>query len=172
MLALAAASSTLLALAPPALQMAGHPEPSWLIRLLLSPLCHQDPLRSFHLWGSPAALCARCLAVHAGVLAGALVLGALGAAVFRAARTPGNARIVLAVGAAPAAVQWLLARLLPGLPALDGNLPRAMTGLILGGSLAIVLAGALDAILHRLPSPAAHVTRSPAQGGVHAPAAD
>ncbi|MBN1938031.1 MAG: DUF2085 domain-containing protein [Candidatus Aminicenantes bacterium] len=37
------------------------------------PVCHQDPGRSFHLWGYPLAVCARCLGVYMG-FAGGLIL--------------------------------------------------------------------------------------------------
>jgi uncharacterized membrane protein len=176
-LAAAAGAAVLLAVAPPVLQAAGHPEAAWLIRLLLSPLCHQDPLRSVAVWGSPAALCARCLAVHAGVLLGALALAVGANAPPRGALTAGAARRLLAIGAIPMGLQWLAARLLPGLPALDANLPRAATGLILGSTLAILLAGALEAILSPPPSPAIrplrrHPSRSRPQGDMHAAAAD
>ncbi len=39
-----------------------------------SGICHQIPERSFHLWGEPLAVCARCSGVYAGFLVGALLL--------------------------------------------------------------------------------------------------
>jgi uncharacterized membrane protein len=38
-----------------------------------SGVCHQIPARSFHVWGEPLAVCARCTGVYAGFLAGTLV---------------------------------------------------------------------------------------------------
>lgn len=35
-----------------------------------SPICHQNPSRSFHLFGFPLAVCARCLGIYAGFLVG------------------------------------------------------------------------------------------------------
>ncbi len=34
------------------------------------PICHQNPARSFFLWGYPLAVCARCLGVYAGFAGG------------------------------------------------------------------------------------------------------
>jgi uncharacterized membrane protein len=38
-----------------------------------SGVCHQIPARSFHVWGEPLAVCARCTGVYAGFLAGVLM---------------------------------------------------------------------------------------------------
>jgi uncharacterized membrane protein len=35
-----------------------------------SPVCHQIPARSFLAWGYPLAVCARCLGIYSGFLAG------------------------------------------------------------------------------------------------------
>ncbi|MEA3013035.1 MAG: hypothetical protein QOD42_1580 [Sphingomonadales bacterium] len=35
--------------------------------------CHQMPERSFHLWGFPLAVCARCFGLYAGLLAGVVI---------------------------------------------------------------------------------------------------
>ena len=38
-----------------------------------SPVCHQDPARSFWLFGAPLAVCARCLGIYLGAAAGAWI---------------------------------------------------------------------------------------------------
>ncbi len=37
---------------------------------VFTPICHQIPSRSFHLFGQPLAVCARCLGIYFGVLGG------------------------------------------------------------------------------------------------------
>jgi uncharacterized membrane protein len=41
-----------------------------LVRALYSPVCHQLPSRSFHAWGFPLGVCARCLGIYLGFGAG------------------------------------------------------------------------------------------------------
>lgn len=43
------------------------------LSFILSDMCHQNPLRSFHLFGYPLGLCARCLGVYTGFAAGAIL---------------------------------------------------------------------------------------------------
>ena len=38
-----------------------------------APICHQIPSRSFELFGFPMAVCARCLGIYAGFLAGTVL---------------------------------------------------------------------------------------------------
>jgi uncharacterized membrane protein len=40
------------------------------ILLFFSPICHQDPARSFWILGAPVAVCARCLGIYIGAAAG------------------------------------------------------------------------------------------------------
>ena len=37
---------------------------------VFTPICHQIPSRSFHLFGQPLAVCARCLGIYFGALGG------------------------------------------------------------------------------------------------------
>ncbi|MDH5705244.1 MAG: DUF2085 domain-containing protein [Candidatus Aminicenantes bacterium] len=37
---------------------------------VFTPICHQIPFRSFHLFGQPLAVCARCLGIYFGILGG------------------------------------------------------------------------------------------------------
>jgi uncharacterized membrane protein len=43
------------------------------IYALFSPTCHQIPSRCFFVFGHPLAVCARCLGIYAGFLAGTLI---------------------------------------------------------------------------------------------------
>lgn len=63
-LALAALSAPLLS---------GHPLAAWAIREFFSRVCHQDPARSFWVWGVPVAVCARCFGIYLGAAVGAWV---------------------------------------------------------------------------------------------------
>ena len=38
-----------------------------------SPVCHQDPARSFWILGTPVAVCARCLGIYLGAAVGAWI---------------------------------------------------------------------------------------------------
>lgn len=58
-----------LVFAPPLLAAAGWPYADF-VRLLLAPVCHQIPERSFHLFGEPLAACARCTGLYVGFTVG------------------------------------------------------------------------------------------------------
>ncbi len=128
-----------LAVAPPLMRAAGWQTASTFARLLFSALCHQIPERAFYLAGAPAAVCARCLGIYAGCLAG-----------FLAAR-PGHAlprARWLAAALAPAAIQWLAAWI--GGP--DGPLLRGLTGGLAGLAVAFFLLPAVDALCGEIGS--------------------
>jgi uncharacterized membrane protein len=59
---------------PPAWIHSGHGSdfPAAVVYFFFSGTCHQIPARSFHAWGAPLAVCARCTGVYAGFLAGTL----------------------------------------------------------------------------------------------------
>jgi uncharacterized membrane protein len=40
------------------------PAPAFISRLIYSPVCHQDPARSFFIFGLPLSVCARCTAIY------------------------------------------------------------------------------------------------------------
>lgn len=166
----AAGLGLFLALTPPALQAAGLPAGAWLGRLLLSPVCHQDPARSIFLWGFPAGVCARCLGLWGGLLAGALL--ALASPARLAAPARERARLALALGAAPSAIQWVLARLPALAPAVDGNLPRAATGILMGATIGAVVVGAvIEMTSSPLPRRPPRLPRATTKETLHVPAA-
>jgi len=121
----------------------------WLVLLLAAPvlpapfaasiyvigalICHQCPERSFWVAGVQLPVCARCLGIYAGVVAGAAAAPRIG--LVRRPRLP----IVLSTVPAIASlvVEW------SGLAGLSNGI-RAITGLIAGG---VIAAGVL-ATLH------------------------
>lgn len=101
-------------------------------------ICHQQPRRSFHAWGMPLAVCARCAGLYAGFAAGAFS--------YPLVRRLGNAyapaRAWLFVAAAPTSLDFLL-----GLSGIWENthLSRSLTAALLGAVAAFyVVPGAVD----------------------------
>lgn len=103
-----------------------------------SVICHQQPARSFHAWGMPLAVCARCAGLYAGFAGGALAYPLLRPL----ARTYAPARVWLILAAVPTAIDFLL-----GLSGLWENthLSRSLTAALLGAVAALyVVPGAVD----------------------------
>lgn len=112
------------AIAAPMLQAGGHAFPALLARAAFSPICHQNPGRSFWIDGAPMALCARCTGLAVGFLLGCLWLSArLASGAARPSPPPGRA-VLLA--AAPALFEFGLER--SGLWA-GSAWARALTGM-------------------------------------------
>jgi uncharacterized membrane protein len=89
-----------------------------LIRSFFSRLCHQDPMRSFMIEGSPVAVCVRCLGIYCGAALATLVgMGSTGAR-----RLLAIALLLNLIDVATAMLLW------------HGNLPlpRFLLGLLLG----------------------------------------
>ena len=61
------------AISAPYLALSGYGAFTFLIFLFFSPVCHQDPERSFWILGTPIAVCARCLGIYLGAAAGAWI---------------------------------------------------------------------------------------------------
>jgi Predicted membrane protein (DUF2085) len=105
-------------------------------------VCHQQPSRSFHLWGARLPVCARCCGLYLGAFGGLLI-----ALLSRRPSHPRNGldeemlrrrRWLIAGAAAPTAIIWLLEH--AGiLPAITTNWTRALSGLPLGGAVAWVV---------------------------------
>lgn len=66
------------------------------IYICFSPVCHQIPSRSFSFGGSPLAVCARCLGIYSGFLAGMVLYPLIRG--FSTIRLP-NSKIFLALSA-------------------------------------------------------------------------
>lgn len=76
-----------LVLLPPLALKGGLDSLALLLYTALSPICHQIPDRSFHWFGNPLGLCARCTGLLAGFSGGAIwELGRIG----RGPSRPGN----------------------------------------------------------------------------------
>ncbi len=103
---------------------------SGLIYSIGSGVCHQNPDRSFHLWGQPLAVCARCTFIYLGVL--------LSSAAFPLLRVRGPPKVrYLLVAASPLVLD--AGTQLVGLRE-SSNTIRAMTGLLFGLVLALYIA--------------------------------
>lgn len=108
-------------------------------------VCHQLPERSFHFAAGPVAVCARCLGLYAGALAGLFV------PIARMSLSPGpsdgrftgtqRARILLALAALPTlatiAAEWMLRWPV-------GNTARFAAALPLGAAGGWVVARAIE----------------------------
>lgn len=94
-----------------------------------SPVCHQDPARSFWILGAPVAVCARCLGIYLGAAVGAWI--------------PAPRRVAVSFLAAAAAVNGL--DVLTETAGIHGNWlgVRFALGLALGAGMAAVAAAAL-----------------------------
>ena len=143
------------AAAPAMLPGFGWPAGAAVLRAAFSLVCHQDPARSFHLEGSPLAVCIRCTGIYAG-----FVLGCIAVLAARSwGRVDGAPRgRLLAACMAPTAIEWLAE--LAGLPDPTG-LARLTTGALFGFAAAFYVVHAAEELpaemaaeLHRLTSPA------------------
>ncbi len=106
-------------------------------------VCHQIPERTFQVAAGPVAVCARCLGLYVGGLAGLVAGGAGGSWRIKAPHvTPAVARALLALCAIPTALT-LAAEWIAGWPV--GNMTRFLTALPLGGGAALVVAAAIAA---------------------------
>jgi len=111
---------------------------SFVVYLTGSLLCHQLPERSFHLWGSPMPVCARCVGIYAGAAISALI--AVGARRSRAESASGGAlqtaRLALFVAVLPTAAtlvyEWSTGRT-------PENWIRAAAGVPIGGVVAWIV---------------------------------
>jgi uncharacterized membrane protein len=96
-------------------------------------VCHQQPERSFSLWGRQLPVCGRCLGIYLGMLAGALAYPLL-----RRWHMPNWA---ILASAAPLVAEILAeaSGLWPG-----DNTSRLATGLLLGPAFSVLILDALE----------------------------
>jgi uncharacterized membrane protein len=97
-------------------------------------VCHQLPLRSFHLWGASLPVCARCTGIYVGAAVAAVLLRASPAAV-RAKRFGGRfePRWILLAALVPTGVTLVFEWTTGVMPA---NWIRALAGAPLGAAVA------------------------------------
>ena len=119
---------------------------SGLVYVLGGMVCHQHPSRTFHPWGAPMPVCARCAGLYAGATLGA-VAGLLVAYLQRWRRlrnTSGESlgawRIGLVLAAAPTAATFTLEKLF-GMGITNGE--RAAAGVVLGAAVGWIVASSL-----------------------------
>lgn len=101
-------------------------------------VCHQIPERSFHIFGHPFAVCARCTGIYAGVTLGFLVYP-----LFRSLRNPESpARIWLLLAPIPTGIDFMLE--FTGIWH-NTHYSRLLTGMILGiGCAFFIVPGLVD----------------------------
>jgi uncharacterized membrane protein len=104
-------------------------------------VCHQLPSRTFQLWSHPMPVCARCTGIYVGAALAvvALVSGRVGWSGGQFA--PETARRTLAVAALPALATIVFEWMAGETPS---NAVRALTGIPLGGVVALLIASAQD----------------------------
>ena len=95
-------------------------------------VCHQLPVRSFHLWSVSLPVCARCTGIYLGAAATAIALGPFR---LRASRYGGRfePRVVLLAALAPTAATLVFEWTTGVMPA---NWIRALAGVPLGAAVA------------------------------------
>lgn len=94
-----------IALAPLALAR-GYERLGWVIYRGFSVACHQIPERSFHLFGFPLAVCARCFGLYVGGIIGVLLYPLFARPLGRQREAPG--RVWLIAAALPTTVDFAL----------------------------------------------------------------
>jgi uncharacterized membrane protein len=136
-----------LLVAPPAL-LSFWPAPGTFVYAFFSRICHQWDSHSLHLFGAKFAVCARCFAIYAGFLAGALL----------APFAPGSGRRALwAWAAAPMAADALA----DFLPWYDASLAsRLATGGFFGVAAGIALVPLFVAAVGQIALPRAPLSPS------------
>ena len=131
-------------LAAPLLAANGHRLAAALLYSLFSPVCHQDPARSFALCSLPWAVCHRC----AGIYAGLLLVSLLPFEIAFVTRDPRARRLWVAGASAP----MLLDALLPLAGVWTSNaVSRFVTGLLFGAMLSSLLAAAVTELINEAP---------------------
>ncbi len=103
----------------------GHHFVAVAIYKAFSSVCHQIPERSFKIFGSALAVCARCTGIYAGLTAGFLIYP-----LFRSLRSSESfSRIFLLLAPVPTGIDFLLGAM--GIWQ-NTHLSRSVTGAILG----------------------------------------
>jgi len=104
------------------------------VRMVCSPLCHQEPSRTLYMGGGPVAVCARCTGLYAGGVLGLLGGGLLGA--WRHKAPPALFFLLVTPTLLDAVSPWL------GFSGLE-NFPRAVVSLPAGAACGWFLAYAV-----------------------------
>ena len=119
----------------------GHDDASAVLYEAFRPVCHQDPLRSFHLWGHAFAVCSRCSALLFGGVCGLLLVPVL-----RSVDAGLPARRWLALAAVPCVLDVVLGWI--GVP--NTFWSRSVSGGLLGAATPFYLVPAMVAAAREL----------------------
>ena len=127
-------------LAAPWLQAHGNSRAAALLYLIFSPVCHQDPTRSFALFGHACAVCHRCTGIYFGLFFVSLIPGKPAAMIVE----PHRRRSWIACATVPMLLDVFLpfASLWTSTP-----VSRVLTGGLFGAMLASLLMPALEEVL-------------------------
>ena len=98
-------------------------------------ICHQLPIRSFHLWGAALPVCARCTGIYFGAAVTALIVSVRPPAT--ATPTAADARRLLVVATIPTALTLVYEWTTGVMPA---NWIRAIAGFPIGAAAAWLIA--------------------------------
>ena len=124
----------------------------FLIYFIFSPLCHQIPERSFHLFGFPLAVCSRCTGIYLGLLIGTII--------YPLFRNLENTTL-------PSPKIFILISLPMGIDAfgniinlwISPNFVRSATGIIWGIILPFYLIPGIVDLLRIIPKPKVYMTK-------------
>jgi len=112
-------------------------------------ICHQLPVRSFHLWGAVLPVCARCTGIYAGAATASLIVlvradtaNATGPAGGGIIETSTAARRLLLAALVPTAITLVYEWTTGAMPA---NWIRALAGVPLGAAVAWMINQGLEA---------------------------
>lgn len=130
-------------LAAPLLEALGHSPAAAFLYALFSPVCHQNPERSFSLFGHPWAVCHRCSGIYLGLFLASFLPFELGIV-----RSPNLRRLWVACATAPMLFDVFLQ--LTGIWS-GGPASRFATGLVFGAMLSSLLAPGLVDFLKQPP---------------------
>ncbi len=144
--------------AAPELAAHSHPSVAAILYLFFSPVCHQNPMRSFTLEGYQWAVCQRCSGIYFGLFV-FLLLPNMPPGLLS---TPRQRRILVIGASSP----LLLDTLLP-LAGIWTNVPwsRFMSGVIFGGMISTLLLPGLTQFLCDAPWQRLRSGRSILNGG-------
>lgn len=148
-----------LIVAAPLLLALGWPLPAAGIYLFFSPVCHQQPDRSYILLGYPLAVCHRCSGIYLGLLTGC----AIPFSVWRIYCSPSRLRALALAGAVP----LLLDALLPVSGIWNGTpISRFVTGLFFGAAASALAIPGLAEVFRYLSFSGFFFRTTNAKGGV------
>lgn len=146
--------------AAPYLAARSHPVAAAFFYLFFSPVCHQNPMRSFTFDGYPWAVCQRCSGIYLGALILALVPALMTS---RMTSEPGPRRFFVLAASLP----LLLDASLP-VTGIWTNTPwsRFASGMIFGAMISIILLSGIPQFFSEAPWQRSPSGRTTLNGGI------